>query len=86
MLYATMHARGGTTRWRARFARGRSRRFHGEREGPFKGWVSRDYEGFLELPIPMVLAVVWLAGMVLMGLFVLALYLFWLLVRLGAGA
>jgi hypothetical protein len=34
----------------------------------------------------MVLAVVWLAGMVLMGLFVLALYLFWLLVRLGAGA
>ena len=34
---------------------------------PFKGWVSRDYEGFLELPVPMVLAGVWLASVVLMG-------------------
>jgi hypothetical protein len=53
---------------------------------PFKGWVSRVYEGFLELPVTIVLALVWLAGVVLMGLFVLALYLFWLLLRLGAGA
>jgi fatty acid desaturase len=39
-----------------------------------------------ELPVPIVLAVVWLAGLVLMGLFVMALYLFWLLLRVGAGA
>jgi hypothetical protein len=86
MLYATRHAREGTTRRRARLARGRRRRFHGEREGPFKGWVSRDYEGFLELPVTIVLAVLWLAGLVLIGLFVLALHLVWLLLRLGAGA
>jgi hypothetical protein len=53
---------------------------------PSKGWVSRAYEGFLELPVPIVLAVLWLGGVVLIGLFVLALYLVWLLLRLGAGA
>ncbi len=53
---------------------------------PYKGWVSRAYEEFLELPVAIVLAVMWLAGGVLMGLFVLACYLFWLLLRVGAGA
>ena len=53
---------------------------------PYKGWVSRAYEGFLELPVTIVLAVLWLGGLVLIGLFVLALYLFWLLLRVGAGA
>ena len=53
----------------------------------FKGWVSRVYKWFLELPVIIVLAVLWLAGGVLVGLFALALYyLFWLLVRVGAGA
>jgi hypothetical protein len=52
---------------------------------PSKGWVSRAYQWFLELPVPIVLAVLWLAGVVLMGLFVLALYLVWLLLRVGAG-
>ncbi len=37
---------------------------------PSKGWVSRAYEWFLELPVTIVLAVLWLAGVVLMGLFV----------------
>jgi hypothetical protein len=54
---------------------------------PFKGWVSRVYEWILELPVvAIVLAVVWLTGLVLIGLFVLALYLVWLLLRVGAGA
>ncbi len=51
-----------------------------------KGWVSRAYEWFLELLVTIVLAVLWLAGVVLMGFFVLALYLVWLLLRVGAGA
>jgi hypothetical protein len=36
------------------------------------------YERFLELPVPIVLAVMWLAGAALIGLCGLALYLFWL--------
>jgi hypothetical protein len=54
---------------------------------PYKGWVSRVYEWLLELPVIVVLAVMWLAGAVLMGLFVLALYyFFWLLLRVATGA
>ena len=53
---------------------------------PSKGWVSRAYEWFLELPVTIVLAVLWLGGLVLIGLFVLALHLIWLLLRVGAGA
>jgi hypothetical protein len=53
---------------------------------PYKGWVSRANEGFLELPVPIVLTVLWLGGLVLIGLFVLALHLVWLLLRVGAGA
>jgi hypothetical protein len=53
----------------------------------YKGWVSRVYKWFLELPVIIVLAVLWVAGGVLMGLFALALYyFFWLLLRVGAGA
>ena len=53
---------------------------------PYKGWVGRAYEWILELPVAIVLAVIWLEGLVLIGLFVLALYLFWLLLHVGAGA
>jgi hypothetical protein len=41
-------------------------------------WV---YERFLELPVPIVLAVLWLAGTVLIALCGLALYFFWLSLR-----
>ena len=41
------------------------------------------YEGFLELPVPVVLLSLWLAGTALIGLGVLTLYyLFWLAVEL----
>ena len=54
---------------------------------PDRGWVKSAIEWFLELPVTIVLAVLWLAGAVLTGLFVLALYyLFWLLLRIDAGA
>jgi hypothetical protein len=43
------------------------------------------YERFLELPVPLLLAVLWLAGTVLMGLCGLALYFFWLSLRPLAG-
>jgi hypothetical protein len=39
------------------------------------------YEWFLELPVPIVLAVMWLAGAVLISLYGLTLYFFWLLLR-----
>jgi hypothetical protein len=39
------------------------------------------YEWFLELPVPIVLAVMWLAGAALMGLCGLTLYFFWLSLR-----
>ena len=42
--------------------------------------LARLYERFLELPVPMVLAVLWLAGAALMGAYGLALYYLWLLV------
>jgi hypothetical protein len=39
----------------------------------------RAYERFLELPVPVVLGLLWLAGMVLLGLSAAALYSDWLL-------
>ena len=39
-----------------------------------QGNAVRAYEGFLELPVPIVLAVVWVAGAVLEGALVVALY------------
>jgi hypothetical protein len=41
-----------------------------------KNWVARAYERFLELPVAVVLAVLWLGGMVLLGSCVLTLYLY----------
>ena len=41
-----------------------------------KGWVERAYEWFLELPVPAVLVVLWLAGVALLGACVLLLYLY----------
>jgi hypothetical protein len=43
------------------------------------------YERFLELPVQLLIAVLWLAGTVLMGLCGLALYFFWLSLRALAG-
>ena len=42
-----------------------------------QGRIARSYEWFLELPVPIVLAAMWLAGVGLMSGGVLALYLFW---------
>ena len=36
--------------------------------------LARAYEGFLELPVPIVLAVLWVAGAVLEALCIVALY------------
>ena len=44
--------------------------------GP-KALFGRAYEGFLELPVPVVLTVLWLAGLALMALCALAPYLVW---------
>ena len=41
-----------------------------------KNWIVRAYERFYELPVPVVLAVLWLVGAVLLGLGALALYLY----------
>ena len=44
------------------------------------------YEGFLEMPVPVVLLSLWLAGAALLGLGILTLYyLFWLALELVAG-
>ena len=39
----------------------------------------RAYEGFLAAPVPVVLAVIWIAGVALIGVCGVALYLLWLL-------
>jgi hypothetical protein len=45
------------------------------------------YEGFLELPVPVVLVVLWILGLVVIGSLVLALYLYGFeLVRMLLGA
>ena len=43
--------------------------------------AQRAYEWILELPVPVVLGIMWLMGAALTGLCVLALYFMWLLVR-----
>lgn len=51
-----------------------------------EGQLERAYEGFLELPVPVVLAMMWIAGVALIGLCAMALLtLFWLL-RVVGGA
>jgi hypothetical protein len=51
-----------------------------------KGRIVRAYERFLELPVTIVLVVLWLAGMGLVVLCVLALYLCWILLRAVVGS
>jgi len=48
------------------------------------GIIERSYESFLELPVPVVLALLWLAGIVLLGLCAAALYSYWLLLLQAA--
>jgi hypothetical protein len=43
--------------------------------------VGRLYDSFLDLPVPVVLVLLWLAGVVLLGLCAVALYLYWLLLQ-----
>jgi hypothetical protein len=45
------------------------------------GRIQRAYESFLDLPVPVVLVVLWLAGVVLLSLCAAALYLYWLLLQ-----
>ncbi len=45
------------------------------------GNIERSYESFLELPVPVVLALLWLTGVVLLGLCAAALYLYSLLLQ-----
>jgi hypothetical protein len=46
---------------------------------------ARATERFLNLPIPVVLAALWLIGLAIMSVSVLALYLFWLALKGVAG-
>lgn len=41
-----------------------------------KGWIQRTYEKFLELPVPVVLFLLWLAGLIVLSLCVFVLYLY----------
>ena len=43
-----------------------------------QGRLARSYEWFLELPVPIVPTAMWLAGVALIGVGMLVLYLFWL--------
>ena len=45
------------------------------------GSTERLYESCLEFPVPVVLALLWLGGVVLLGLCVEALYLYWLFLQ-----
>ena len=46
-----------------------------------KGIVDRSYGAFLELPVPVVLVILWLLGAMLLGLCAAALYSYWLLLQ-----
>jgi hypothetical protein len=50
-----------------------------------KGRIVRAYEWFLDLPVAAVLVVLWLAGMGLLGLCLLAVYLCWVMLRAVGG-
>ena len=45
------------------------------------GKSERLYQAFLELPVPLVLALLWLMGVVLLSLCTAALYSYWLLLQ-----
>jgi hypothetical protein len=49
-----------------------------------KDRIVRAYEWFLELPVAIVFAVLWFAGLGLLGLCALALYSCWVLLRMVA--
>ena len=51
-----------------------------------KGFLAKSYEWVLELPVSIVLAVCWFVGVMLIGLCALLLYIFWLLLKVAAGA
>ena len=51
-----------------------------------EGMLQRAYEGFLELPVPVVLGAMWLGGVTLLGLCALVLYLLWMTLKAVAGA
>jgi hypothetical protein len=51
-----------------------------------KGRIVRAYEWFLELPVPVVLVVLWLAGVGLVVLCALVLYLCWNFLRAVVGS
>jgi hypothetical protein len=46
-----------------------------------EGIIGRSYAAFLELPVPVVLATLWLLGEMLLGLCAAALYSYWLLLQ-----
>jgi hypothetical protein len=45
------------------------------------GGIGRTYESFLELPVPVVLALLWVAGVVLLSICAAALCSYWLLLQ-----
>jgi hypothetical protein len=51
-----------------------------------KGRIVRAYEWFLELPVTIVLVVLWLAGIGLVVLCALALYMCWIFLRAVVGS
>jgi hypothetical protein len=55
-----------------------------ERKVGLKEGLGRAYERFLAWPRPVVLTIFWLAGVALVGLCALALYLVWQALRAGA--
>ena len=50
-----------------------------------QGWIAQAYEWFLNLPVPVILATMWLTGVALISVSALVLYLFWLLLKMVAG-
>jgi hypothetical protein len=50
-------------------------------KGKYTRGIERLYESFLELPVPVVLVLLWLAGVVLLSLCAAVLYLYWLLLQ-----
>jgi hypothetical protein len=50
-------------------------------KGKYKGSIEHLYEAFLELPVPVVLVILWLTGAMLLGLCAAALYWYWLLLQ-----
>ena len=55
--------------------------YEGQAKAKHLGSIERSYESFLELPVPVVLALLWLMGVVLLSLCAAALYEYWLLLQ-----